>query len=71
MNFYTVKQSNRDPKYLDRNGYDSFWRVPMDDEAQGRRVASQGGGVVEVWAAELEGTYPVAEPVLPRLELAE
>ncbi len=67
MNFYTVRKGDY---HLDQDGYDSFQSGPTSmTEAEANHVAMKGGGVVQVWRAELEREYPVSVPALPRLEL--
>ena len=69
MMFYTVRKPTSDVPYLDRSGHGSLEAVPMT-EIEADRVATQGGGVVQVWRAELEREYPVsAAPELPWLEI--
>ena len=62
--FYTVSKNTY---YLDRSGYDAFQPMPMT-EIEADRMATQYGGVVQVWRGELVREYEVPEPVLPVLE---
>lgn len=65
MEFYAVRKNTY---YLDRDGYDSFQRVPMS-QAEAELVAYEGGGLVQVWEDGEMREYAVPEPQLPRLEL--
>lgn len=62
--FYTVSKNTY---YLNRSGYDTLEPVPMT-KIEATPVATQCGGVVQVWRGELEREYPVSVPALPVLE---